>query len=149
FNGTLTITANVAVTGSPVTLSGTGVAAMVSASLTPATWAPTATRGVGVLGPAPVFTLTKTGNVKLTGRAQGQLGGTKAAHFAIVRALSTCGPAGGGQLMGQTSLTPGASCVVTVQFRPLTAEPTGTKNATVSVTDAAGTQTSTLTGTAN
>jgi len=36
-----------------------------------------------------------------------------------------------------------------VQFRPLTTQPTGAKTATVSVTDAAGTQSSTLTGTAN
>ena len=35
---TLTIAANVAVTGSPVALSGTGVAAVVTATLTPASW---------------------------------------------------------------------------------------------------------------
>jgi len=36
-NGTLTITANVAVTGSPVILSGTGVAPVMSATLAPPT----------------------------------------------------------------------------------------------------------------
>jgi len=66
-----------------------------------------------------------------------------------VRLLSTCGPATGGQLIPITTLAPGASCVVTVQFKPLTAQTTGVKNATVSVSDGAGTQTSTLTGTAN
>jgi len=62
---------------------------------------------------------------------------------------STCGPVGGGQLAGQTTLAPGAACVVTVQFKPQTGQTTGVKNATVSVTDLAGTQTSTLTGNAN
>jgi hypothetical protein len=51
-------------------------------------------------------------------------------------------------MFGQTSLQPGTSCLVTVQFRPRLNQPTGVKNATVSVTDAAGTQTSTITGTA-
>jgi hypothetical protein len=147
---TLTITANVTVSGSPVTLTGTGVAAVVSAALTPTSRNfGNATRGVGVLGaPTQVFTLTNTGNVTLTGITQATLGGTDPTEFSIVRLISTCGPAGGGQLLGQTTLAPGAACVVTVQFRPLTTQTTGAKSATVSVTDVAGTQTSTLTGTA-
>jgi hypothetical protein len=150
FTGTLTITANVAVTGSPVSLSGTGVAPVISATLTPASWTTSATRGVGLAGPTRLFTLTNTGNVNLTGIAQATLGGTNSADFAIVRLLSTCGPAGGGQLLGQTSLAPGATCAVTVQFRPLTTDTAGSvRNATVSVTDAAGTQSSALSGTAN
>src|SRR5882762_522713 len=151
FTGTLTITANVAVTGSPVSLSGTGVAPVVSAALAPSTRNfGTVPRGTSTTGPVQVFTLTNTGNVTLAGIAQGALGGTNAADYFVVRMLSTCGPAGGGQMLGQTTLAPGAGCVVTVQFRPRAApQPTGVKNATVSVTDAAGTQTSTLTGTAN
>jgi Bacterial Ig domain len=155
--GTATITGNVAVTGSPVALSGTGVAAVVSASLTPATWSPAHTRncpgtGLGALAcaldPAQAFTLTNTGNVTLTGIAQGALGGVNASEYAIARMLSNCGPAGGGQFGGDVTLAPGATCTVTVQFKPLTAQPTGIKNATISVTDLAGTQTSTLSGTA-
>jgi len=155
YTGTLTITANVAVTGSPVALSGTGIVPVIAATLTPTSRNfGTVTRNCpGLLclltDPAQVFTLTNTGNVTLTGIGQGALGGTNPTEFAIIRLLSTCGPAGGGQLLGQTTLAPGASCIVTVQFEPQTAQTTGVKNATVSVTDLAGTQTSTLTGTAN
>jgi len=150
FTGTLAITANVAVTGSPVPLGGTGLAAVVNAALTPTSHSfGNATRGVGALtAPTQVFTLTNTGNATLTGIAQATPGGTNPTEFSIVRLASTCGPAGNGQLIGQTSLAPGAACVVTVQFRPLTTQPIGGQSATVSVTDAAGTQTSTLTGTA-
>jgi Abnormal spindle-like microcephaly-assoc'd, ASPM-SPD-2-Hydin len=148
--GTVTITANVGVTGSPVALSGTGVAPVIAATLTPTSWTTSATRGCGLLTcPVQMFTLTNTGNVNLTGIGQGALGGTNASEFSILRFASTCGPAGGGQLLGQTTLAPGAACVVTVRFTPLTTQTTGVKNATVSVTDLAGTQTSTLTGTAN
>ena len=64
------------------------------------------------------------------------------ANYAIVAFMSTCGNA------AHTSLAVGATCTVTVQFKPLTAQSAGPKPATVSVTDAAGTQTSTLNGTA-
>ncbi len=148
-NATLSITGSAGVTNSPVSLSGTGVASIVSVTLTPATWSPTATRGVGLLGPIQIFTLTNTGNVTLTGIAQGALGGTNSSEFVVVRPLSTCGPGGGGQFLGQTTLAVGGTCAITVSFQPLTSQTTGVKNASVSVTDAAGTQTSTLTGTAN
>jgi hypothetical protein len=158
-NATLTITASVAVTGSPVALSGTGVAPIVAATLTPATWTVSQTRncpGTGVLGilacaldPAQAFTLRNTGNVTLTGIAQAVLGGVNASEFSIARALSNCGPTGNGQVVGpNVTLAPNATCTITVQFKPLTAQTAGVKNATVSVTDVAGTQTSTLTGTA-
>jgi hypothetical protein len=125
----------------------------ITATLTPTTHNyGTRTRncpGTGVLGilacsldPSFAFTLTNTGNVTLTGITQGSLGGANTADYAIVPALSTCGTS-------ITSLAPGATCVVRAQFKPLTSEAAGVKSATVSVTDAAGTQTSTLTGTAN
>jgi len=152
FTGTLTITANAAVTGSPVSVSGTGVAPVVSAVLAPASRNfGNATRGVGPLAaPTQVFTLTNTGNANLTGITQATTSGTDAADFPVARMASTCGPAGGGQLLGQTSLAPGAACLVTVQFRPPTSDTAGAKGpATLSITDAAGTQTSTpLAGTA-
>ncbi len=154
-NGTATFTANVTVSGSPVTLTGTGVAAVVAATLTPTSHAfGNATRGctTGLFGTCPgqLFTLTNTGNVTLTGITQGAISGTNAADFPVLRPTSTCGPGGGGQLLGQTTVAPGASCVITVQFAPPTGDTAGAKGpATLSVTDAAGTQTSTpLTGNA-
>jgi hypothetical protein len=148
--GTVTITANVAVAGSPVSLSGTGAAAVVAATLTPTTWTPTATRGcAGAACPQQTFTLTNTGNVNVTGIVEGALGGTDASEFTILRAMSTCGPASAGHPTGVATLTPGNACIVVLRFTPLSTQTTGVKNATVSVTDSAGTQSSTLTGTAN
>jgi hypothetical protein len=160
FQAQLTITANVPVNGSPVQLSGTGVSPVVSASLTPASWAPNHVRNCPgttlaqiaacLLDPAQAFTLTNTGNVTLTGITQGALGGTAAnvANYAKVGALSTCGPAGGGQLVARTTLAPGDTCVTVVQFKPLTSQPAGLKPANVSVTSAAGALMSALNGTA-
>jgi hypothetical protein len=120
---------------------------VVSASLTPAAWAPSATHGCFLFAcPAQVFTLTNTGNVPLTGIVQATVGGANASDFPIFRLFSTCGPAGNGQFMGQTTLAPGTSCFITVLFAPATV---GAKSATLSISDAAGTQTATLNGTAN
>jgi hypothetical protein len=155
-NGTLSIVADVPVTGSPVMLSGTGVASVSSASLTPINWAPTATRGctTGFAGlggscPTQIFQLRNTGNVPLTGITQGVLGGANSNEFSVTRLLSTCGPAGGGQFFGATTLAPGAACLLTVRFTPSTSQSTGNQSATISITDVAGTQTAILNGTAN
>ena len=130
---------------------GNGGGGGASATLAPPSWNATCTGALGncgvLTGPLQVFTLTNTGTVPLTGITQGTLGGTDSNQWTIVRLLSTCGPAGGGQLLGQTTLAPGAACAVTVRFTPTTAGAKGP--ATVSVTDAAGTQSSTLTGTRN
>ena len=159
-SGTLTIAANVAVTGSPVALSGTGVTPVTAATLTPASWTIAHARNCPgttiatilacTLDPAQAFTLTNTGNVPLTGITDAVLGGTATsdANWLYVRLLSTCGPLGGTQLMSITTLAPGATCNIEVQFKPLTAQPAGPEPATISVTDSAGTQTSTLNGTA-
>ncbi|HWX93931.1 MAG TPA: hypothetical protein VNY29_14985 [Terriglobales bacterium] len=129
-----------------------------TATLTPTSWTVAHVAncpGVGATGiracaldPTQVFTLTNTGTLPITGITQGVLGGTaaNAANYLIVSVLSTCGPAGGGQLVATTTLAPGATCVITVQFRPLTAQAAGAKPATLSVTDLAGTQTAALNG---
>jgi hypothetical protein len=152
-NGTATITANATVSGSPVQLSGTGIARVATVTFLPATWTPSATRGCTATStpacPSQTFTLTNTGNVNVTTIAQGVLGGANASEFTINRTASSCGPTGGGQVLGNQMLAPGAFCVVVVRFTPLIAQTTGAKTATVSVTDSVGTQTSTMTGTAN
>jgi hypothetical protein len=157
-SGTVTITANVSVSGSPVTLTGTAVAPVTSASLTPSTRNyGTVTRGCTLTGatacPSQIFTLTNTGNVNLTLSTQATVvaSGTNPtpADFPIFRGTTTCGPPGGGQPPGSmTTLAPGASCAIVVRFAPPTGDTTGAKTASVSITDAAGTQSSTLSGTA-
>ncbi len=142
-SGSLIIVTSGTLTGSPVTLTGTGVLP---------TWTPsshnfgTVTRGTA--GPFTFFLLTNPGNDTLTGINQAVLGGANANEFTIIPLLSTCGPAGNGQFFSQTTLAPGGSCLVTVQFTPQTGQPTGAQNATLSVTDVSGTQFATLTGTA-
>jgi len=151
FSGSVTITTDggFTVANSPVNLTGFAVPVVISASLTPTSWSPQQTRncpGTTVAqqfacsaDPAQTFTLTNTGNMPLTGIGQGVLAGTNAADYGFRPLLSTCGRT-------ITTLAPGATCTVLVQFQPLTSEPAGIKNATISVTDAAGTQTSTLAG---
>ena len=156
YGGTVTITASVAVAGSPVTLSGTGVARRVGVTFTPAAHSfGTVTRNCpgSLCGTDPIqaFTLTNTGNVQVTNITAGALAGTNATEYFIYRPGTTCGTAFG-NAMNQPSLAPGGSCMITVQFRPATAQTIGLKSATISVTDNLGsglvTQTSTLTGTA-
>src|SRR5258708_7062699 len=124
--GTVTITANVAVSGSPVGLTGTGVTPVIAAGLSSQAATPpwSATRGctIGLFGTCPMrgFVLTNTGNVTLTGITQGVLGGVDASEFTVLRVLSSCGPAGGGQLLGPTTLAAGAACAITVPCLPLT-----------------------------
>ena len=150
-NATATIAADVAVAGSPVQLSGTGVIPVISATLMPNPWAPKVTVpctvgpfGIGGTCPAQAFTLTNTGNVQISGITQGALSGTNANQYSVTRLLSTCGPAGNFQLLGTQALNPNATCTVYLRFAPTS---TGTKSATLTVNYAAGTQTGTATAT--
>jgi len=153
YSGTLTISSDLGQAGnSPVSLTGTGVAPVRTATLTPTSWTPTQTRNCpGILcsltDPAQAFVLTNTGNQSITGIANGTLTGANTADFTVVNLLSNCGPAGG--ITNITTLASGATCTVTVGFRPLTAEPAGTKNATINVVDSFGTQSVNIVGTAN
>jgi hypothetical protein len=132
YSGTLTITASVPVTGSPVTLTGTGTAAIRAATVAPnplafGNWA------VGTTSNARTLTVTNTGNVALTGGAQT----IPAGPFTRVAAGTTC--AG--------TLALGASCTYNVQFAPTAA---GTVTGSVTFTYTGGTVTGspvTLTGT--
>jgi Pro-kumamolisin, activation domain/Bacterial Ig-like domain (group 3)/Abnormal spindle-like microcephaly-assoc'd, ASPM-SPD-2-Hydin len=120
-------------TGSPqtVTLAGTAVAAAITATLTPPSLVFTSTT-VGSTSAAQTATLTNTGTTSLaiTGVT---LGGTNAASFSDT---TTCG----------TTLAGGASCTVSVSFKPAT---TGTLTATLNVADNAtgSPQMMTMTGT--
>jgi hypothetical protein len=160
YTGTASITVNggFLVGNSPVSLAGVGATPNTTATLTPTTWTPSQTRncpgsGLGALAcladPSQQFTLTNTGNVNMTGVSQGSLTGANTADFARVGLLSSCGPAGGGQIGSNTTLAPGATCTVTIAFRPLTAEAAGPKTATINVTDSFGTQAVTINATAN
>jgi hypothetical protein len=140
-NAFVDITATgVTVSGGHVALSGTGILGL----------APTTrsfgTVKVGSTSGMQTFFLTNSGTTNITGITQGALGGANPSDFSIIRLLSTCGPAANGQILGLTTLTPGTFCTVTVQFHPTSV---GAKNATVSVTDSVGTQSSTLAGTGN
>jgi hypothetical protein len=156
YGGTVTITGSVTIAGSPVTLSGSGVARRVGVTFTPTSHTfgpvtgvtrncPGATCGSD---PLQAFTLTNTGNVLLTNITAGALGGTNPTEYFIYRPGTTCGT-NPGNAMNQPSLAPGGTCMITVQFRPATAQSAGTKTATISVGNSVATQTSTLTGLAN
>ena len=126
--GTVTITANVPVTGSPVALSGTGAPVNPSATITPnplafGNWT------VGTTSGAQTLTVTNTGNVALAGGTFTVGSGFKAA------AGGTCGPA----------LARGATCTIRVVFAPTTA--TGYSSSVTATYTNPAVATATLTGT--
>jgi M6 family metalloprotease-like protein len=126
----LTITDNAA--GSPQSVSLSGTAAQPTVSLSP-TSLTFASRAVGTSSAAQTVTLTNTSTVTLSIR-EIALAGASASQFAET---STCGG----------SLNAGASCTISVAFRPTLA---GGQNASLAVTDnAAGSpQSVSLRGTA-
>jgi Bacterial Ig domain len=136
--GTSTITGGVTVNGSPVTLRGTGIAAVRTVSVSPGplafgTWAN------GTISNAQTLTVTNTGNVALAGGTFTFGGGTPQPFS---RTGGTCGAA----------LNVGASCTITVLFAPATGTANLTafsRSLTVAYTGATVTPTPvTLTGTA-
>jgi hypothetical protein len=138
--GSLAVTSSVAVNGAPVALSGTGIAAVRTFSVTPTTlafgnWAAGTSN---VTSTAQTVTVTNTGNVALAGGSLAFGGGTPQPFSR---------PTGGAGGTCGTTLALGASCTVNVVFAPATA--TGfTRTLTVAYTTATGTGTPvTLTGT--
>ncbi len=135
YSGTLTVTANVPVIGSPLPLSGVGLVPTFTATVTPTTlsfgtWATTTT------SPAQTLTVTNTGNGALTGGTFTFGGGTPAG-FARATTAGTCG----------ATLAVGASCTYNVVFSPTTVA-TYARTLTVAYTGATVTPASvTLSGT--
>ena len=141
--GNVSITGNqagspVAITGSPVGLTGNVATANRTAAWTPSPYTfPNVSEGPG--GPTQIFTLTNTGNVTMTGIGAATFTAGSAANFVkIAGAPTTCG-------VTQFSLTAGSSCTVVVQFQGTGTA--GAKAATLTITDSFGTQTDALTGT--
>jgi hypothetical protein len=121
-----------------------------SATLTPTSHDfGTVTRGTGTLGqPVFTFTLRNTGTTTLTGIASPTIT-LNTTNFSIVPVLTTCGTVNPIAFLRQTSLAPNGTCAVTVRFNPPVSDAANSAQAgTVSITDGAGTQSSSLTGTA-
>ncbi|NYF79573.1 choice-of-anchor D domain-containing protein [Granulicella arctica] len=112
-----------------LTCSGTTAPAP-QAALTPAS-ANFGSVTTGTTSSAQVFTLTNAGNASLSITSIA-LSGTNAGSFTL--ASKTCG----------TALAAGASCAISITFQPVAA---GSFAASLSVIDAVGTQTASLTGT--
>jgi hypothetical protein len=111
-NGTVTISGNVTVTNSPVALSGTGVAATHTASVSPSplafgNWA------IGTTSPTQNLTVTNTGNSNLTG-----LSFTLGGGLPFSRVTTGTFPAGAPNC--GSALLVGAACTVKLQFAPTT-----------------------------
>jgi len=127
----VTITDNASGSPQSVSLSGTGIAPVVgltSASLT------FSSQPVGTTSASQNITLTNTGNATLTFSGSGiAIAGTNSGDFSQT---NTCG----------TSVAAGANCTISVTFKPTA---TGTRTASVSITDDAGNspQSIALTGT--
>jgi Abnormal spindle-like microcephaly-assoc'd, ASPM-SPD-2-Hydin/Bacterial cadherin-like domain/Multicopper oxidase len=131
--GTVTISSDIDVAGSPVNVSGTGIAPV---TLSPAVWTREAVRGVGANGPTGVFTLTNNTTSSVTGINPSITPNSQ--QFKLVS--STC--------TGTGTLAAGNSCTITVRFSPPPNTTVGEKQATLKVIDSAGTQTSQLFGNA-
>jgi Abnormal spindle-like microcephaly-assoc'd, ASPM-SPD-2-Hydin len=140
YTGTLPITASVAVNGAPVSLTGTGVLPIRTATVSPSplafgNWAD------GTTSNARTLTVTNSGNFALTGGTIVTFGGGTPQPFS--RAGGTCGAA---------TLNVGATCTINVVFSPAAGTANNTAfSRTLTVAYAGATVTPTpvqLTGTA-
>jgi hypothetical protein len=138
-NSNFSVTDDAAGSPQSVPLSGTGIAAVLSASLTPSP-VPFGNQRVNTTGAAVTVTLTNTGTGTVTLAAANAvtITGTNAADFAIA-AGTTC-------TNGAALAAPGGACVIKLTFKP---GASGARTATINVSDnAAGSpQTATLNGT--
>jgi hypothetical protein len=116
--GSVTITSSITVSNSPVGLSGTGVTAVRTATVSPSPLA-FGNQAIGTASGAKTLTVTNTGNVNLTGGTF-TFGGGAPQPFS----RATFGQGGGGTC--GTTLNVGASCTYNVVFTPAN----GTVNAT-------------------
>jgi hypothetical protein len=147
--GSVTISSSAAVAGSPVALTGLGVAQGIAARVTPNNATITSSLGCDPTNcEVQGFTLTNVGNVTLTGIAVQALSGTDAGKFSLVPLLSTCAGVTG-EAAPLTTLPPGEGCVVTVRFQPLATDTKATRHATLTINSAAPPQTAAITGNAN
>jgi hypothetical protein len=121
---TLTVTDSAGTQSSTLTGTGIGTVTLTPASLT------YASQNIGTTSAAQALTLTNATGGTITSLSVA-VTGTNAGDYAQT---NTCG----------TSLANNASCTVNVTFTPTAA---GTRTASITVTDSAGTQSSTLTGT--
>jgi hypothetical protein len=107
--------------------------------------------GTVTRGPNPatfIFLLTNNGTAPLTGIASPTIT-ANAANFSIVPLRTTCGTVNPIPFLRQASLNPNASCTVAIRFNPPGSDAAGSlQRGTVSITDAVGTQSSSLSGTA-
>ena len=153
-SATLTVVDNAGTQTSALTGNGTAAPTTAAATLTPATQ-DFGSEAVGATSATQIFTLTNTGNVALNPQAI-QLGGADVASFAITG--GSCSTAAqlpaptpnlrragrNGSVRPKVAVGAGNTCTVTVVFTPAHA---GASTATLAITDEAGTQSSTLTGT--
>ena len=115
YSGTVTITDGVAIAGSPVALTGTGVAAARTVSVAPSplafgSWA------TGTTSNPMLLTVTNTGNVALAGGTFTLGGGTPQPFARVATGTFPTGAPNCG-----ATLAVGASCSVKVTFAPATA----------------------------
>jgi len=130
-SGQLTLFANISGGQAIVTLTGTGTApASITFNPTAFTFAATL---VNQTSAVQNFTVSNTGGTTATLQTP-TITGSNASDFAI--SASTCG----------ATLAASTGCTLSITFKPTAA---GTRSATLSLTDSAGTQTAALTGTGN